>query len=179
MSKVPLPFYANDVSDLARSLRRQFERLDHLPSHVEMLNLLAKSGGCRNFQHFKAQQDDAARAVPRPQPAEVNHKLVKRLVRFFDDRGCLIRWPKKYSQRMLCLWVLWSRLTPKTVWSEREISELLEGLHRFGDHALLRRELADREFVTRTPDGSEYRRIEKQPPAEAMELFRLVRHRPA
>ena len=174
MSKVPMPFYADDVSDLARSLRRQLENLDHLPSHVEMLNLLAKSGGCRNFQHFKAMQEDAARTVPRPRPEEINEKLVKRLGRFFDGCGLLVRWPKKHSERMLCLWVLWSRLSPRKVWSEKEISELLDTLHLFGDAALLRRQLADQGFVTRTPDGSEYRRLELQPPAEAMELFRRI-----
>ena len=174
MSKVPMPFYADDVSDLARSLRRQLEHLDHPPSHVEMLNLLAKSGGCRNFQHFKAMQEDAARTVPRPRPEALNEKLIKRLVRFFDDRGLLVRWPKKHSERMLCLWVLWSRLKPKAVWSEKEISGLMDTLHLFGDAALLRRELADQGFVTRTPDGSEYRRLERQPPAEALELFRRI-----
>lgn len=174
MSRTPMPFYAGDVSDLARSLRRQLESLDHPPSHVEMLNLLAKAGGCRNFQHFKAQQDSVANVVPRPEPEALNLKLVKRLERFHDERGRLIRWPKKFSERMLCLWVTWSRLSPKAVWTEKEISQLLDTLHLFGDSALLRRELADYGFVDWTPDGSEYRRVERQPPAEALELFRRI-----
>ncbi len=54
MSKTLLPFFVGDVSAFTRSLRRGLEGLDRAPSHVEMLNLVAKAGGYRNFQHFKA-----------------------------------------------------------------------------------------------------------------------------
>lgn len=172
MSRTPIPLCVGDVSALARTLRKQLDEQDRTPGHVEMLNLLARSGGYRNFQHLKAQSE--ARATvgqPVPVPAEVDFKLVKRLVRFFDEQGRLIRWPGKFSQRMIALWVLWSRVPARTVLTEQAVNELLEGCHCFGDHALLRRELVDRNMLERTPDGRSYRRIERQPPPEAVELL--------
>jgi hypothetical protein len=50
-------------------------------------------------------------------------------------------------------------------------------LHRFGDSALLRRELFDGGWVSRTPDGSDYRRIEREPPPEALALIQHLRLR--
>ncbi|WP_319581670.1 DUF2087 domain-containing protein [uncultured Pseudodesulfovibrio sp.] len=176
MSKVPMPFYAGDVSALARTLRRKLQDAESLPGHVEMLNMLVKATGFRNFQHFKAEFD--ARQVIEPPEAradEVNLKRVKKVVRLFDGQGYLTRWPKKYSERLLCLWVMWSRIAPRTDYNECEISELLEQQHLFEDHALLRRELADHHMVERTSDGSRYRRMETPPPAEAVEVFRQLR----
>ncbi|WP_319470439.1 DUF2087 domain-containing protein [uncultured Pseudodesulfovibrio sp.] len=176
MSKVSMPLYVGDVSALARNLRRQLHESESLPSHVEMLNILVKAGGFRNFQHFKAQHDARKGLdVPRPSAAEINYKLVKRILRLFREDGNLAHWPKKYSERVICLWVMWSRIAARRIYSEYEISELLEQQHLFEDHALLRRELVDHRLVRRTPDGRQYQRIEVQPPAEAVEVFRLLR----
>jgi len=176
MSKIPMPFTVGDISELAKTLRRQLDGLERLPSHVEMLNLLAKAGGYRNFQHFKAQHDaQTSLKTPQQPPAEVNFKLVKKLVRHFDDEGRLIRWPKKFTMRGICLWIMWSRIAARTSLTEREVNERLEEQHLFGDYALLRRELVDRGMISRTADGSSYQRVELQPPAEAIELLKHLR----
>jgi hypothetical protein len=171
-----MPLYVGDVSALACNLRRQLQESESVPGHVEMLNLLVKASGFRNYQHFKAQYD-ARRGLDLPeQPsAEINYKLIKRIVRLFNDEGYLTHWPKKYSERVICLWVMWSRISAKKSYTECEISELLEQQHLFEDHALLRRQLVDHRLMTRTPDGREYRRVEVRPPAEAVEVFKLIR----
>lgn len=176
MSKTAMPFYAADVSALARNLRRQLDGFEKAPSHLELLNLLAKAGGYKNFQHLKAAHDVCAPRRPLPLSApEIDFRMVKRLVRFFDANGRLVRWPGKFSQRVICLWVLWSRLAARTTYTEQEISRFLGEQHLFGDHALLRRELVDRDMVERTADGRQYRRREMRPPAEALELLKLLR----
>ena len=182
MSRTPLPLHVGDVSAFAKTLRRQLEGLDELPGHVEMLNLLCKACGYRNFQHFRAEREGLPEppesGVQPPRRAEVpavNVKWVREAVRHFDADGCLVRWPKKFSLRHIALWVMWSRIPARTELSEPEINELLAGQHRFGDHALLRRELADRGMVERTADGRSYRRMEAEPPADAVEVIRLVR----
>ncbi len=178
MSKTQLPYHAEDISSLAKSLRRQLDGLEHTPSHVDMLQLLAKAGGYRNYQHFRAQCEARERLnAPAPPPAEVDFRRVSRVVRLFDEEGRLIRWPGKFSQRMLCLWVMWSRIPARKTMTEGEISEFLDGLHLFGDHALLRRELVDRGMVERTPDGRQYKRLELPPPAEALALLERLRDR--
>lgn len=180
MSKTTLPFHAGDISAVARSLRGQLANCDHPPGHVELLNMLARSAGCRNFQHFRAQaaaRDHLAKAAPGPAP--VDHVLLQRLTRYFDEAGRLIRWPSKFSHRAPCLWVIWSKLPPRQAFTESGINQALGALHLFGDHALLRRELCDSGMMTRTRDGRDYRRVERCPPAEALALIRHLSRRPA
>lgn len=177
MTRSALPFHTPDISALARSLHGQLAG-NPAPGHVEMLNMLARAGGYRNFQHFRAQSAARDRldapAVPPHPPEPVDYVKVRRLLRFFDDAGRLIRWPPKRSYQELCLWVLWSKLPARRVFNELEVNGLLKPLHLFGDHALLRRWLCDYGMMTRTVDGGEYRRVEQKPPADAAALIRQL-----
>lgn len=169
MSRTAIPFQTSDISGLARSLRAQLANHDAVPGHVELLNMLARSIGCRNFQQLRAQADAApttalaaAEAVP-----PIDMRAVERTGRCFAPDGRLMRWPAKRGDQVLALWGLWSQLPPRQMFTEREISEVLRGLHDFGDHALLRRELYEARLVTRTLDGRDYQRIERPPTADA------------
>lgn len=177
MSRTALPFHCDDISALARSLEGQLAGRDSRPTHLELLNMLARAGGYRNFQHFRAQRA-ARERIESPPPAAAPEAFdaarAARVLRLFDPHGRLARWPTRRSQQELCLWVVWSKLPPRRVLSEKEVNALLNARHLFGDHALLRRWLCDYGMMSRTPDGSEYRRVEKRPPAEALELMRLT-----
>ncbi|WP_321470589.1 DUF2087 domain-containing protein [uncultured Paludibaculum sp.] len=178
MSRVSIPFSAGDLSALARSLRDQLVQCDHTPSHLELLNMLARCAGHRNYQSLRAQAAAENRLhQAQPAPAPVDYVLVKRLAAYFDARGRLKSWPAKESLRETCLWVFWSRLPAKQSLSEAQLSTQLRTDHLFGDHALLRRELCDHGLVSRTPDGRQYRRVERQPPAEAAALIHHLRPR--
>lgn len=176
MSRTHLPFHTEDISALAKCLRGELARCDHTPGHVELLNMLARSAGCRNFQHFRAQATARqALEAPRPPAAEpVDPVRVRRAARHFDAAGALIRWPSKFSERQVCLWVLWSRLPSRQPMSERQVNEALQRHHHFGDYALLRREMVDGGLLRRTTDGREYRRVERRPPAEAAALISYI-----
>ncbi|KKB10060.1 DUF2087 domain-containing protein [Devosia chinhatensis] len=157
-----------DLSAFARTLREQIGKHDGLPSHVEMLNMLARAAGFRNFQHFKAA---SATAVPL-EPVDL--KLVEKVSRHFDRQGVLMRWPAKNSLQPLCLWALWSHMEPGRDYSDAENTALLNAWASFGDHALLRRAMADMGYVDRTPDGRTYRRIEQKPPGELSALLKKI-----
>jgi len=163
MSKVSIPFVADDISALARSLRRQLADVAG-PGHCELLDMLSRAAGFRNFQHYRAQVH-AGEALERPvaPSPDVDLARVRRLVRAFGRDGRLTRWPAKLSEQTPCLWVLWSRLPPRQPLTERELNGLLAALHGFGDHALLRRELVNHGLVTRPPDCSVYRRVGRPP----------------
>ncbi|MCW2245674.1 hypothetical protein M2352_001265 [Azospirillum fermentarium] len=192
MTRTPLPYRTDDISALARSLRIQLAGRSETPSHVELLNMLAKAAGHRNFQHFRSL------AVPAPLPAEapppaasppetppepaavpaaVDMAKILRIARCFNDAGVLVRWPPKLSERQPCLWVMWSRVPPGAVLHERAVNALLQDNHSFGDHALLRRDMCDMGLLVRTPDGREYRRVEQPPPAGALALIRHLKTR--
>ncbi|MDF3932520.1 DUF2087 domain-containing protein [Pseudomonas citronellolis] len=170
MSKTPVPFASPDICALARSLVRQLDELDEVPGHVQMLNLLSRSQGFRNFQALRASQLAAARLAETPAPLVVDFRLVEQLRRYFDAEGHLARWPKKFSHRQLCLWIIWARLPARQVLDERALNALIRAGERIGDHLLLRRELVDGGWLRRTADGAEYRRVERRPPAEAEAL---------
>jgi hypothetical protein len=178
MPRTIVPMAVSDMSAFAKSLRDQIDKLDHKPSHVEMLNLLSRAAGFRNYQHFRATADSTdpveithVAAEPEPQPDE---RRVMHTLRVFNREGRITRWPGKRSQQQLCLWYLWSKIPRAKVFSEREISVFLNGLHLFEDAALLRRDLFDLGLVTRKRDGSDYRRIEKRPPPELGLLLRRL-----
>ncbi len=180
MTRIPLPYRTDDISALARSLRTQLVGRQDTPSHVELLNMLAKAAGHRNFQHFRAETVPVPPPPqPEPQAADTPADMARvlRIARCFDGNGTLIRWPPKLSERQPCLWVLWSRLSPGTVQHERDINRFLQDNHSFGDHALLRREMCDLGLLVRTPDGREYRRVERKPPADALALLHHLKTR--
>lgn len=175
MTKTPLPFASPDISGLAKTLSRELRALETPPGHVQMLNILARAAGHRNYQAMKARHDAGERlAAPAPAAEPIDHLLVERTARYFDDTGKLASWPARVSQQRLCLWVLWSRLAAETDFTERQVSERLKAAHLFGDHALLRRDMVDMALLTRTRDGGVYRRGERRPPAEALTLIRRI-----
>ncbi len=179
MPRELVPFAADDVSALAKSLRAQLAARPTPPSHVEMLNMLARAAGHRNFQHLRAQADGRTtpeRATQDPPPA-ADQATVLRAARYFDGQGRLKSWPARTSLQNLCLWAVWSKIPPERRFSEREISALLGTLHLFGDHAILRRTMCELGLMTRTTDGRDYRRVEQPPTAEGAALIRHLRDR--
>ncbi|MCO5730975.1 DUF2087 domain-containing protein [Rhizobium sp. SSA_523] len=169
-----------DISALARSLRRALEARDARPSHLELLNLLARGAGFRNFQHLKASDNAAARlqaleAAARPEP--VDHRRIEQVLRCFDAQAVMARWPKKTSQQKLALWWCWAQIPARQDLPETRVNEILKSLNGFGDHVLIRRELIDWGMMSRSQDCRIYRRIEQQPPADAGELIRHLQAR--
>jgi hypothetical protein len=172
MPRTFLPFAADDISALAKSLREQLAARTEPPGHVEMLNILARAAGCRNFQQFRA-QTAAGPAPPAPDP-EPDRALVERTARHFDAEGRLATWPAKTSLQSLALWGLWSRIPPETVFSEISFNQKLNVLSQIGDPALLRRSMVHANLVSRTDDCRDYRRIEQRPPPDALALIRRL-----
>lgn len=179
MSRDFFPFYVDDMAALAKALRaRLAEREGAAPGHVEMLNILARAAGCRNFQHYRANvlaREQLSQPRPLPQPdAPVDFVRLRRLLRHFDPAGRLIRWPSKHSEQQPCLWLLWSRLPGRRIMNEREVGDCLDASHCFGDAALLRRRLCDTGLLSRTPDCREYRRVEGRPSPLGLALIRQL-----
>src|SRR5262245_50624194 len=124
MTRTAFPFYAGDISALARSLHSQLEACNHDPGHVEILNMLARAAGSRNVQHFRAQAVAKIKldGPVNTTPAAVDYVELQRCSRYFDRNGRLTRWPTKFSHQEPCLWVLWSRITPRKTLSEKTVN---------------------------------------------------------
>jgi hypothetical protein len=180
VSRTPIAFAAPDISVLAKSLRNQLAGRDRLPGHLELLNMLARSTGHRNFQHFRAQSLAQARLdAGAPAEAPVDHRLVERIAGHFDRKGGMLRWPGRTRHQELALWWLWAGFPAGRSLAESEVNAHLKARHLFGDHAILRRSLCDSGLLSRTPDCRVYRRVERQPPPEAAALIRHLKARVA
>ena len=188
MSRIPLPLAVDDITAFARCLRTRLTASQAAPSHLELLNWLAKAAGYKNFQHFRAtvrpDLPDTASAplaapkpvvVPEPTPEPISETRLKRLARLYDAAGRLTRWPSKRGMQLTCLWTVWAAIPSREVFDEPGVTRILAGTHLFGDPVLLRRELCDLGLLWRTPDCRAYRRVERRPPPEALELLRRVR----
>jgi hypothetical protein len=174
MPRVVFPFEVADISAFARSLRDQFDRLGHPPSHVEMLNLLCRATGFRNYQHFRADAEARDRIRSAEAAALPDLARVEKAARHFDREGRMTSFPARVGLQELGLWVIWSRLPAKVAFTEREIGDFLDRQHTFSDRALMRRALCDFGLADRTRDGSEYRRRERKPPAELRALLERI-----
>ncbi|MBB4142867.1 DUF2087 domain-containing protein [Rhizobium rhizoryzae] len=203
MSKTVSGMVVTDVSAFAKSIRRELlareTGTDHRPvSHLELLNILARSAGFRNFQHLKASdrkvdtgfrtircEEEAscgaaespldARETPEPEP--VDHRKIEQILRCFDASGVLLRWPKKTSHQRLALWWCWAAMPSRRDLTEPEVNVVLKALNGFGDHVLMRREMIDWGMMTRSLDCKVYRRVETKPPAEAASLIARLQER--
>ena len=177
MSKQAIPLFSDDISVFARALNQQLKGENGPPSHLSLMNMLSRAAGFRNFQHLRAAQR-AGERLGKPSGTEnVDHRLVERTLFQFDGAGRLRQWPSRHSVQELSLWALWARLPAETNLHERQVNALLRNEHLFGDPAILRRSLFGMGLVTRERDGSNYRRREVRPPAEAREVIRLLEQR--
>ena len=180
------PLVAADLSTFAKTLRTQWAERQvkgiGVPSHVEMLNLVARAAGHRNLQALRAARPAAAIRTVAPARGPRDPTLTAaadRALRLFDSAGRLTRWPTRRALQVLVLWGLWLRLDAKRRYSEREVNEVLNRHHDFGDHCLLRRELIEFKLLTRTAGGAEYRKLAARPHAEVVALLGALRGRAA
>ena len=184
MPRQSVPLAIADLSQFSRALGAQLAaHPGEAPSHLSLMNMLARAAGFRNFQHLRAAADPGAAVAipepapdpepdPMPPPEPVDLRRIAKVAGYFDAEGRLTRWPSRRAQQILCLWALWARLPAATPMHEREIGPRLNALHLFGDPAILRRDLVGLGLFRRDPDGSNYLRLEQRPPAEARLLIR-------
>lgn len=81
--------------------------------------------------------------------------------RFLDADGQVRQWPTKHTDKELVLEYLATKFEVGKSYSEREVNDVLKAWHTFQDWPLLRRELYDRGYLNRNPDGSNYHRVNR------------------
>jgi hypothetical protein len=168
-----------DLSAFCKSLRSQLTDAASLPSHLALMNMLARSAGYRNYQMLRAKPSatvapanektmaaKVAKAITLPRDQDIP-KLIQRTLSHFDTDGRLMRWPTQFSVQQLALWSLWMRLPGKRDLTEREVNTYLDAYNAFGDPVTLRRELVNAKLLWRTKDGRTYRKEAKTPSADA------------
>lgn len=78
--------------------------------------------------------------------------------RRLDAQGRVTSWPlRRRAVQLEVIAYLASKFDPDRVYREREVNELLRQWHLFDDPALLRRELFELGYLSRRPDGTDYK----------------------
>lgn len=178
MTRLLVPFAAPDVSALAKTLKGFLDERHGAgkspPTHVELLNLLARAAGLRNFATLKAAALAApvapASAVPAvPQGAVELGTLsptVRKALLQFDEARRLVRLPNKLSVQQMAMWALWTQFAARRSYTEKEVNAVLNAHHTFGDQATLRRELVNMKLLGRIDDCSRYWKEARRPEPE-------------
>jgi hypothetical protein len=177
MPKIPVPYVAADISDVAKTLKSALDERHEAgrapPSHVEILNLLARAAGVRNFQSLKASPPEVPK-VDVPVASELSPIARKTLMQF-DDAGRLVRLPNKFSVQQMAMWVMWTRFAPRRDYTEKEVNAILNAQHTFGDPATLRRELINMKLLGRESDCSRYWKEPRRPDADTRAFLQAWR----
>jgi len=92
-------------------------------------------------------------------PVTVSAEEQKILSTYFPQGvdGPLTTYPSREKRRLMVLRQLAARFSPDRAYNEKEVNAILSAAYE--DHVLVRRELIDYGFLSRRPDGSEYRRV--------------------
>ncbi|KJS83828.1 MAG: hypothetical protein JM58_11905 [Peptococcaceae bacterium BICA1-8] len=80
---------------------------------------------------------------------------------FLDDAGKIVQIPVPNRTKIPVLAYLASKFEEDRIYSEKEVNEIIDGWHTFGDYFILRRLLIDYKFLGRTPNGAQYWIIKK------------------
>jgi hypothetical protein len=184
MSKTVFSLHVPDLSAFARNLVQALQERHSTtptpPGQVEMLNLIARSQGQRNWQALRQALSAAPPFAPRAAAAPAVTPLsdnARKALQQFDSQGRLMRWPVKYSVQRLVMWVLWTRFDAKRRYTESEVNAILKAANLFFDHATLRRELINHRLMARKSDCSEYHKLQVRPDDETRALLTAWRAR--
>ncbi len=186
MTRLLLPLSIADLSTFAKHLKTALEARhaegQPPPSHVELLNLLSRAAGQRNYQTLRAA---AALNMPRPaEPASEDElpvsldtltPTVRKALMQFDGAGRLVRLPNKYSVQQMAMWWMWTQFAVRRKYTEKDVNQVLNAHHTFGDQATLRRELVNMKLMGRTSDCREYWKEPLRPSTEVQTFLRAMR----
>lgn len=81
---------------------------------------------------------------------------------FLDDSGKIAQIPVPNRTKIPILAYLTSKFEKDSIYSEKEVNEIIETWHTFGDYFILRRLLIDYKFLGRTADGAKYWVVKKE-----------------
>ncbi len=84
----------------------------------------------------------------------MEHKI--NIKRFLDDSNRIIQLPKNNKTRFAVLEYLSEKFEINCTYTEKEVNNVCNEWHTFGDYFVLRRELVDNGLLCREADGSCY-----------------------
>ncbi|WP_026881922.1 DUF2087 domain-containing protein [Clostridium akagii] len=81
---------------------------------------------------------------------------MKDVEKFLDKDGKIRSWPTKTNFKVEVLKYMASKFELGKDYKEKEVNDIIEEWHTFGDHFLLRRGMIENKLLFRTRNGSKY-----------------------
>lgn len=81
---------------------------------------------------------------------------------FLDVTGKITQLPVPNRTKVPVIDYLASKFENERIYNEKEVNEIINTWHTFGDYFILRRLLVDYRFLERTPNGEKYWVIKKE-----------------
>jgi hypothetical protein len=75
---------------------------------------------------------------------------------FLDTTGKIKNWPSRHTLKLEILKYLAGKFEFDRFYTEKEVNNIIDSYHTFGDYFLLRRELIESRLLSRTRDGAKY-----------------------
>ncbi|WFR59529.1 DUF2087 domain-containing protein [Anaerocolumna sp. AGMB13025] len=88
--------------------------------------------------------------------------MIMNIDNFLNEDNKIKTWPSKRELKIAVLSYLSEKFEKGTYYTEKEVNEIIKTWHTFGDFFLLRRELIDKKFLSRTNDGATYWKEENE-----------------
>ena len=110
--------------------------------------------GWEFYRNVKEDSGDTVRMYRHVMQKTMNFEILKS---YLDESGRLVAFPAKRKKKLYALCMLAEKFERGRVYTEKEVNELLNRWHTFGDPATLRRELYNHRFLNRDSYGREYR----------------------
>lgn len=189
MTRLLVPLATPDVSAFGKTLKNFLDQRHAAgkapPSHLELLNLLARAVGLRNFATLKKTALATQATVPVDLPVATQKgdavdlstlsTTARKALLQFDAAGRLVRLPNKLSVQQMTMWALWTQFAAHRRYTEKEVNAITNAFHTFGDQATLRRELVNMKLLGRKSDCSEYWKEPQRPAPEVQAFLRAWR----
>lgn len=93
---------------------------------------------------------------------------------FIDSTGKIKIWPSKKDLKVEVLKYVAGKFEYNCFYSEKEVNDIIEKYHTFGDYFLLRRGLIESKLLSRTRNGAKYWKNENNPSDEKVMISKLV-----
>lgn len=99
---------------------------------------------------------------------------MKDINNYIDSTGKIKTWPSKHKLKQQVAEYIADKFEFNHFYTEKEVNNLIEQYHTFGDYFLIRRELIERRLLLRTNNGSKYWRKENNISEEKIMISQLI-----
>lgn len=93
---------------------------------------------------------------------------------FIDEAGKIKSWPSKHELKFKVLEYIANKFEYDHFYTEKEVNNIIDNYHTFGDYFLIRRGLIESKLFSRTRNGSKYWRRDENKIEEKLMISKLI-----